>query len=221
MNKKIVRPGPRGTLVDEQGIQVTPPSDWAFLAAGDAGLTRKVTADGNYWRVEVRKGRRIMSQGVWASAETIEVAQKEILALRASDEYKNRLAKSRQRRAKKQVLYEADFCEEVKRFLNFAPCHKAMEEKMAKLITTHAVPVGSGTVARTAMIPIEERASRAVIAWMRHQTTAYEAMRIPREKGKRRQVRRMLAAKSVELLKAYRQGEETPLHCPLKRALTS
>lgn len=90
---------------------------------------------------------------------------------------------------------------------------------MAEAITVHAVPVGSGTVARTTMIPVEERAAKAVIAWMRHQTTAYESMRIPRVKGKRREIRRMLASRSVELLKTYREGLETPAGCPLKKAL--
>lgn len=54
----------------------------------------------------------------------------------------------------------------------------------------HAVPVGSGTVARTQLIPLEQRAEAAVIAWMRHQTTAYDRMSIARIKGERREVRR-------------------------------
>ena len=39
-------------------------------------------------------------------------------------------------------------------------------------------------------------AEAAVIAWMRHRTTAYDHTPIPRIKGKRREVRRMLAAQS-------------------------
>jgi hypothetical protein len=82
------------------------------------------------------------------------------------------------------------------------------------------VPVGSGTVARTQRIPIERRAEAAVIAWMRHQTTAYDHMKIPREKGARREVRRMLAGRSRELLERYRRGGgESRSSCPLKRAL--
>jgi hypothetical protein len=46
----------------------------------------------------------------------------------------------------------------------------------------------------------------AVIAWMRHQTTAYDRMAIPRVKGRRRQVRRLLAQHSKMLLDAYRTG---------------
>jgi hypothetical protein len=90
---------------------------------------------------------------------------------------------------------------------------------MARAITNHATPVGSGTVARTKRIPIEQRAEAAVIAWMRHQTTGYEGMVIPRVKGKRREVRRMLARRSHELLARYRRGEPVGEGCPLKKAL--
>jgi hypothetical protein len=86
-------------------------------------------------------------------------------------------------------------------------------------VTTHATPVGSGTVARTERIPIERRAEAAVIAWMRHQTTAYDSMPIPRVKGKRREVRRMLAARSMELLARYRRGDPAAVSCPLAVSL--
>ena len=67
---------------------------------------------------------------------------------------------------------------------------------------------------------LEERAERAVIAWMRHQTTAYDDMRIARIKGKRRQVRQQLARRSRDLLAAYRSGDGGPEDCPLRRALS-
>jgi len=88
-------------------------------------------------------------------------------------------------------------------------------------VTTHATPVGSGTVARTQRIPIEQRAESAVIAWMRHQTTAYDHMKIERVKGKRREVRRLLAEQSRRLLQAYRAGTVVDAaSCPLQKALS-
>jgi hypothetical protein len=74
-------------------------------------------------------------------------------------------------------------------------------------------------VARTKRIPVEQRAEAAVIAWMRHKTTAYESMAIPRIKGKRREVRRLLARRSHDLLEAYRLGSPAPEGCPLGLAL--
>lgn len=218
-DQKIVRPGLNGTLIDEKGVKLTPPDGWAFLPAGDAGVTRKVIAKGIFWRVQTQMGRRIISKGLWAPGETIARAKQEVEAVRSTDAYKKKLDSDRQRRAKKQGEYEKDFCHEVSTFLAFAPRYQELEKDMAEAITVHAVPVGSGTVARTTMIPVEERAAKAVIAWMRHQTTAYESMRIPRIKGKRREIRRMLASRSVELIKAYREGLDTPPGCPLKKAL--
>ena len=60
-----------------------------------------------------------------------------------------------------------------------------------------------------------------MIAWMRHQTTAYDTMKIPRVKGKRREVRRMLARRSKELLSGYRDGETAGETCPLRQALSA
>jgi hypothetical protein len=70
------------------------------------------------------------------------------------------------------------------------------------------------------MIPLEERAARAVIAWMRHNTTAYDQLQIKRIKGERRRIRRLLAEHSVTLLRKYRQGLEIDANCPLQKALT-
>jgi hypothetical protein len=54
---------------------------------------------------------------------------------------------------------------------------------------------------------------------MRHQTTGYDSMKIARVKGERREVRRMLAQRSKELLAGYRRGDAAPASCPLARAL--
>jgi hypothetical protein len=91
---------------------------------------------------------------------------------------------------------------------------------MARLVAKHASPVGSGTVARTKRIPVEERAAAAVTAWMRHQTTAYDEMEIARVKGERRRVRRELAAVSRRVLDTHRRGVPHGIEaCPLCRAI--
>jgi hypothetical protein len=104
-------------------------------------------------------------------------------------------------------------------FLAFHPAYADLAERLARAVTDHATPVGSGTVARTKRIPVEQRAEAAVIAWMRHETTGYDGMAIPRVKGKRREIRRMLARRSQELLQRYRHGELVGEDCPLKWAL--
>jgi hypothetical protein len=70
--------------------------------------------------------------------------------------------------------------------------------RLARAVTAHAMPVGSGTVARTKRIPVEERAEAAVMAWMRHPTTGQDGRVIPRVKGKRRVVRRLPARRFLK-----------------------
>lgn len=81
------------------------------------------------------------------------------------------------------------------------------------------MPVASGTVARTKRIPVEQRAEASVIAWMRHQTIGYDSLVTLRVKGERREVGRMLAQRSKELLVRYRRGEANGDECQLVRAL--
>jgi hypothetical protein len=216
---RIVGWDSKGNLIDEYGKPLTPPSHWAFLPAGDAGVTRKVTAHGNYWRVQVKKGRRAISKGIWASAVIINEAQKSATAQRASEAYQKRCEYDKQRRHKTQEQYEISFTNAVKRFLNFDRAYKALEEIIAIAVTQHAIPVGSGTVARTTMIPLSERAAHAVIAWMRHQTTDYDNRSIARIKGERRNVRQSLALESIAGLEKYRNNSAIPLDCPLKLAV--
>ena len=215
---RIVTPGSGNTLTGENGEIMTPPADWEFFPAGDSGITRKITSAGIYWRVQVKMGKRLISKGVWAPSDIIVKAKLDVEAQRETPSYRKKLDNSRNLRVKKQAEYEIDFCESVKKFLSFNPCFMEIEDKLAEAVTAHAVPVGSGTVARTAMIPIEERAAKAVIAWMRHKTTAYDSMVIPRIKGKRRETRRMLAQRSTEILESYRKGGSVPENCPLKKA---
>ena len=214
-----VSQGAGGSLIDARGKAVRPPEGWEFLPAGDAGLTRKVTARTACWRVQVPMGRRMIAKGIWAPAAVIAEARLEVEAQRGTEAYQKKRAGDRLRRDRQQAAYEEEFCRAVRCYLAFAPHYAELERVMAEAVTVHAVPVGSGTVARTAMIPIEERAAKAVIAWMRHRTTAYDSMAIARIKGERRQVRRMLAQRSVELLRAYREGRESNPDCPLQRSL--
>ena len=217
-----VSPGPTERSVRTTSGQVLQvPDGWQLLPPGDAGLTRRVKAAGPTWTVKVKKGRRTFSQGVWADANSIKHAQRALAEQRDSPAYQKRRQSELARREKKQTQYVAEFREEVVKFLRFDSRYQSLAESMASLIATHATPVGSGTVARTERIPIERRAEAAVIAWMRHQTTAYDSLKIARVKGERRQVRRQLAEHSRKLLQRYRQGEPIdPQQCVLAIAVS-
>ncbi len=219
---RTLRPAPHPKfkyLVTEEGEHIHPPEGWACLKPGDAAVTRALKALGPCWTVQQKKGRKTFSHGVWAPAERIEQARKTVAEKRDDPAYAKRRAGDLRRRETKQAAYEISFHQAVLNWLNFHSAHQQAAEQMAEAITKHAVPVGSGTVARTERIPIEKRASAAVIAWMRHQTTAYDTLRIERIKGRRREVRRELASQSAKLLSAYRRGDPVQESCPLARSL--
>jgi hypothetical protein len=213
-------PGPTpNTVKAADGKVLTVPNGWVLLPPGDAALTRRVKAAGDHWIVQEKKGRKIFSRGVWAPTATIERIKAELEAERSTEGFAKRKEADAKRREKVQEVYVEDFTGAVVSFLAFHPAHADLAQRLAKVVADHATPVGSGTVARTKRIPVEQRAEAAVIAWMRHQTTAYDSMKIARVKGKRREVRRMLAQRSKELLARYRRGEMNREECPLAKAI--
>ncbi|HEY4059767.1 MAG TPA: DUF2293 domain-containing protein, partial [Kofleriaceae bacterium] len=157
---------------------------------------------------------------LWAPAENITAQRAALEAERATEGYAKKRAADTSRRERAQADYAATFELEVFEFLRFAPAWHAHAMKLARLVADHATPVGSGTVARTQRIPVAERAEAAVIAWMRHQTTAYDSMKIERVAGRRREVRRELAQISRSILELHRRDALHAAHaCPLCKAL--
>jgi hypothetical protein len=220
MTNQTFTPGPTpNTVRTADGKILIAPEGWVLLPPGDAALTRRVKAAGDHWAVAEKKGRKVFSRGVWASAATIERIRAELEAERSTKSFAKKREADVRRREKTQAEYVEDFLGAVVAFLAFHPNHADLADKLARAVTDHATPVGSGTVARTKRIPVEQRAEAAVIAWLRHKTTGYEDMVIPRVKGKRREVRRLLARRSQELLHRYRRGEPVQEGCPLQTAL--
>jgi hypothetical protein len=218
---RVCGPGPDERSVrTEAGEVLRVPGDWVLVPPGDAGLTRRVKAAGATWTVRERVGRKWFSRGVWSPGRVVEAARAELAAERATPGYARRRAADAQRRERVQAEYVGDFERAVLAYLAFPVRYGEIAARLAAAVTAHATPVGSGTVARTERIPVEERAAAAVIAWMRHRTTAYDDMAIPRVKGKRREVRRTLAERSRQLLEGYRRGRAVDAGaCPLARAL--
>lgn len=222
MNGTVFSPGPTpDTVRASDGTVLAAPAGWALLSPGDAALTRRVKAAGDHWIVQEKKGRKTFSRGVWAPAATVETIRRQLEAERSTETYARRRESDVRRREKSQGQYVEDFLGAVLAFLAFHPDHAGLAQRLAEAVTAHATPVGSGTVARTKRIPIERRAEAAVIAWMRHHTTGYDDMKIARVRGERREVRRMLAQRSRELLERYRRAKVSPAEvqpsdCPLQ-----
>ena len=214
-------PGPDERSVRDPSGRVVPvPAGWVLVPPGDPGLTRRMKAAGEAWTVAERVGRRTFSRGVWAPGATVAAIKDDLRSERATPEYAAKQASAAERRDREQAAYVGEFRGAVLAFLRFPPRHAALADQLATAVAAHATPVGSGTVARTERIPVERRAEAAVIAWMRHHTTAYDHMQIARVKGERRAVRRQLAERSRVLLDGYRAGRDVP-DCPLRRALAA
>jgi len=220
-NNNTYSPGPTpNTVRASDGSVLTVPEEWILLPPGDPGLTRRVKAAGDHFAVSEKVGRKVFSKGVWTASATVERIRAELEAERSTAGCAKRKEADAKRREKAQAEYVEDFSGAVLSFLRFHATHHDVGVRLARAVTEHATPVGSGTVARTKRIPVEQRAEAAVIAWMRHQTTGYDDMTIQRVKGRRREVRRMLAQRSHELLAKYRRGDVIGAGCPLMVALS-
>jgi hypothetical protein len=207
-------------LKDKTGKVYSVPAGWQKLPSGDASITRKLKSLGPSWTVQEKKGRKSFSHGVWAAKEHIEAAKSLVEAQRADPKHQKKLAQAKVRREEKEVVFSTDFQQEIIKFLNFDKKYQALVEQLAVLVKEHAVPVGSGTVARSSSVTLDDKAALAVMAWMRHQTSAYDSTSVPRIKGARRELRRKIARQSERILAKYRSGDEVDfILCPLYKAL--
>jgi hypothetical protein len=208
-------------FVSPEGNRLSPPEDWVCLPPGDAAITRRVKQAGPSWAVLEKRGRKTFSKGLWAPRASVDAAKAAVEAERSTESYAKKRQADLARRTRTQEQYVVTFESEVRAFLRFSPKWTAAESVLAKRVADHATPVGSGTVARTKRISVAERAEAAVIAWMRHQTTAYDRLSIPRIAGKRREVRRELAQISRAVLDLHRRDAPHAVRaCPLCSALS-
>lgn len=215
-NLTLAPTGDPRVFVAPDGRRLSPPEGWDCLPPGDAGLTRRVKAAGPWWAVIEKRGRKAFSKGLWAPRANIDTARAALDSERSTESYAKKRQSDTARRERAQAEYVISFEDAVRDFLRFSARFAAMGESMSRQIAAHATPVGSGTVARTQRISVEERAQAATIAWMRHQTTAYDHMSIPRVAGARREVRRELAEISRALLDLHRRDvPHAPRGCPL------
>lgn len=219
-----VRPSKRsGYVTSLEGKEMAVPKGWSLLPPGNAALSRRIKKDGPTWTIKEPKGRKLFSQGILAPSERIDALKKELDIERQDPSYQRKLDASRRSRAKQELKYKEEFQQALFAYLNFHSKFSDLAADLIIRITDHAIPVGSNTVARTKTIPLENRVEAATIAWMRHQTTAYDSMKIARVKGERREVRKQLAKKSRQILNNYRQDNDEShiTTCPLYLALNN
>src|SRR5262249_62384940 len=109
--------------------------------------------------------------GGWGPGRLIVRLLAELGAERSTEGSARRKEADARRRDKAQAEYVEDFLGAVLAFLAFHPNHAELAGRLARAVTDHATPVGSGAVARTRRIPGAQPAEAAGIAWVRHPTT--------------------------------------------------
>ena len=207
-------------LKDKAGKVFSVPAAWENLPAGDSSGTRKVKSLGPPWSGKEKGGGKTLSHGVWAGKEKGEETKRRVEAKRADPKHQKKFAQAKVRREEKEGVFGEDFQQAITKFLNFDEKYKALVEQLAVLVKEHAVPVGSGTVARSSSVTLDDKAALAVMAWMRHQTSSYDSISVPRVKGARRELRRQIARQSERILAKYRSGDDVDFRvCPLCQAL--
>ena len=155
MSDQAFTPGPTpNTVRTANGNVLTAPDGWVLLQPGDAALTRRVKAAGDHWVVQEKRGRKIFSRGVWAAAANIDRIRADLDSERSTEGFAKKKVADAKRRDKAQAVYVEDFRGAVVAFLVFHPTHADLADRLAKAVTDHATPVGSGTVARTKRIPV-------------------------------------------------------------------
>ncbi len=142
-----------GFVLSLDGDLLEIPNAWALLPPGDAALSRRIKKDGPSWTVKEPKGRKLFSKGIWAPADRIEFLREQLVSEREDPSYQKKLDASRARSQREQEAYKIEFLNAVNQYLAFHPDVEDLGMDMATRITEHAIPVGSGTVARTKMIP--------------------------------------------------------------------
>jgi hypothetical protein len=109
---------------------------------------------------------------LWGPKGAIEAAQVESAA--TEEQRAKRREHSTRARERHEAAYRDDLEDAIRRFLAFAPEHSDLEHQIAREAATRAAVVGSGRVGRTRTLSLEERASLAARALIRHRYTTYE-----------------------------------------------
>lgn len=161
--------------VREAAARAVEEAGWAFLPTGRAFVTRTGKRAGGFWlvwkpRSGTRGHRRLL--GLLAPESTIKSA-----VLAAADTETARASRREvgaRSRERQEARYQQQLTAAIVDYLAFAPEHQDLAHTIARQAAEHAAVVGSGRVARTRMLPLQERAALAARAQIRHANTDYE-----------------------------------------------
>ena len=152
------------------------PDGFVFIPAGNVTRTRlvKQVPEAIEYAEWTRWGAKVTGYYIPAAA-----AEEINRQLAASEERRaKQREKSAARRAKAEASYQDEFRATLQRLF------PSMPAKDADAIVRRATRVGSGTVGRSRMLDLEDKATLATVAHARHQHTKYESI-LKDERAKR------------------------------------
>lgn len=176
------RTGDHGMYWTREYGDIPIPPDWEFLPPGNAFVTRRVKK-GPHWVLigtYNRRGGYTPVLGIFAPAVAIQTA-KAADAASAAERSQARSSAQKQR-DKAEAQYRKEFEDACMRFLDFAPMHQELAKEIAQQATQVACEKHSGRVGRTSLIPLADKVSLAVRAYIRHSHTDYESS-LPQSRG--------------------------------------
>lgn len=148
------------------------PSGWDSQEPGDPFITRQIKQMGPHWVALRRRKGYTETLGILAPAANIEAARR--LAEETESRRSAARSRSQEQRVHREDKYRQVFAEAVLSYLDFAPRHQALAQKIAQEVAGRATEVGSGRVGRTARLTLEDKAELAARAHIRHSYTKYE-----------------------------------------------
>jgi hypothetical protein len=151
---------------------VTLPTGWVFVPAGNAFRTRGVKQRGPHWVLLKRRKRYTETLGILCPGKILdEVEEREGETRAAREKARERAENQRQRDEER---YRQGFEEASLRYLDFAPRYTSVARTIAHETAAHATVKRSGRVGRTSLLPLDEKVRLAVRAHLRHRYTSYE-----------------------------------------------
>ena len=168
-------PGPTpNTVRASDGKVLTVPDGWVLVPPGDAALTRRIKAAGDFYAVAEKRGRKVFSRGIWTAVATVERVRAELDAERSTDTFAKRKEADARRRKQAHASYVEDFHGAVLAFLAFHEQHADLADRLARAVTDHATPVGSGTVDCALAVGFEQMAPGALTAKFTDRPTPFD-----------------------------------------------
>src|SRR3954471_18273332 len=101
MSNNTFSPGPTpNTVRAADGRILNVPDGWVLVPPGDAALSRRIKAAGDFFAVAEKRGRKVFSRGIWTAGTTVERIRAELESERSTESFARKKEADARRREK-------------------------------------------------------------------------------------------------------------------------